>query len=55
MELHQPVAANLAMVKLIDQEDLMEHFNDQGPPNIDMTCVRFEGGIQPFDSHLAPY
>lgn len=45
ISLTQPVAGNFIMVKLIDQEDLMDEFDDQGPPNIDMTYVRCEGNF----------
>lgn len=44
MRLHSKRPANLVSVLLIDEENLMELYNDMHPePNIDISYVRFEG------------
>lgn len=44
VRLSKPQAGNLVLVKLIDQEDLMEEWNDMhDAPNIDATFVAFKG------------
>lgn len=45
MELLHAQTADAIMIKLIDQENLMEAFDDTGPPNLDMTHVGIFGKI----------
>jgi hypothetical protein len=46
VRLGRPVGGNLALVKLISQENLMDQYGDPHTwPNIDMTEVRFTGKL----------
>ena len=46
IELTGKWAGNLAMVKLIDQEDLMHEWeDDHDEPNIDINHVMFSGSV----------
>lgn len=46
IELHGRWAGNLALVKLIDQEDLMHEWADHhDEPNIDINHVVFSGSV----------
>ena len=44
IKLQRPIGANIVMVKLIDQENLMDELmDDHGYPNVDMGYVRIIG------------
>ena len=51
MSLKKKHSGNLALVKLIDQEDLMSEWHDaHSSPNIDISFVAFKGRLV----HLPP-
>lgn len=53
--LDQPVACNMLLVQLIDQENLMDIFMDEHDwPNIDMTFVGIKGKFLELPAGLVP-